>query len=69
MRDNGVYVEPFDLDFSTGAGAETRMGYLPTSSATRLEVQGTLGTGAGTLSVLTNDVAPANGDDLSIVGR
>jgi hypothetical protein len=68
-RDNAVYVEPFTLDFALTPGAETRMGYLPTSSASRLEVQGTLGTGAGTFTVLTNDVAPANGDDLSIVGR
>lgn len=68
-KDNGVYVEPFNLDFGLAPGAETRMGYLPTSSASRLELQGTLGTGAGTLSVLTNDVAPANGDDLQIVGR
>jgi hypothetical protein len=69
MRDNAVYVEPFTLDFGLAPGAETRMGYLPTSSASRLEIQGTLGTGAGTLTVLTNDVAPANGDDLQIVGR
>ena len=69
IRDNAVYVEPFTLDFGLAPGAETRMGYLPTSSASRLEVQGTLGTGAGTLTTLTNDVAPANGDDLQIVGR
>lgn len=68
-RDNAVYPESFTLDFGLIPGAETRMGYLPTSSASRLEVQGTLGTGAGTFTVLTNDVAPANGDDLSIVGR
>lgn len=68
-RDNGVYPETFTLDFGLTPGAETRMAYLPTSSASRLEVQGTLGTGAGTFTVLTNDVAPANGDDLSIVGR
>jgi hypothetical protein len=68
-RPNGVYVEPFTLDFGAQPGFETRMGYLPTSSASRLEVQGSLGTGAGTLTVLTNDVAPANGDDMSIVGR
>jgi hypothetical protein len=69
IRDNAVYVEPFNLDFALVPGAETRMGYLATSSASRLEIQGTLGTGAGTMSVLTNDVAPANGDDLQIVGR
>ena len=68
-RDNGVYVEPFNLDFGLIPGGETRMGYLPTSSASRLEIQGAFGTGAGTFTVLTNDVAPANGDDLSIVGR
>jgi hypothetical protein len=68
-RDNGVYPEAFTLDFGLIPGGETRMGYLPTSSASRLEMQGTLGTGAGTLTTLTNDVAPANGDDLSIVGR
>jgi hypothetical protein len=68
-RPNAVYVEPFTLDFGLQPGGETRMGYLPTSAASRLEVQGTLGTGAGTLTVLTNDVAPANGDDFSIVGR
>ena len=68
-RDNGVYPEAFNLDFGLQPGAETRMGYLPTSSASRLEVQGTLGTGAGTLNILINDVAPANGDDMSIVGR
>ena len=69
IRDNAVYVEAFTLDFALAPGAETRMGYLPTSSASRLEAQGTLGTGAGTLTILTNDVAPANGDDMSIVGR
>jgi hypothetical protein len=68
-RDNGVYPEAFNLDFGLQPGAETRMGYLPTSSASRLEVQGSFGTGAGTLNIITNDVAPANGDDMSIVGR
>jgi hypothetical protein len=67
-RDLGVYPEPFNLDFGLPPGAETRMGYLATSAASRLEAQGSFG-GAGTLEVLTNDVAPANGDDMSIVGR
>lgn len=66
-RDSGVYVEPFCLDFGLKPGAETRRGYLPTSPATRLEVQGTLGgSGAQTLTVLTNDVAPAN-DEAALV--
>ncbi len=64
-RDSGVFVEPFCLDFGLKPGAETRRGYLPTSSAARVEVQGTIG-GAGTLTVLTNDVAPGNGDDASL---
>lgn len=67
-RDLGVYPEPFCHDFSLLPGAESRMGYLPTSAASRLEVQGTFG-GAGTLEVLTNDVSPANGDDFAIIGR
>jgi hypothetical protein len=67
--DTAVFPEAFNLDFGHAPGQETRMGYLPTSSATRLEAQGSFGTGAGTLVILTNDVAPANGDDLSIVGR
>jgi hypothetical protein len=64
-RDVGVYPLPFCLDFGLKPGAESRRGYLPTSSAARLEVQGTLG-GAGTLRVLTNDVAPGNGDDAQL---
>lgn len=64
-RDNGVYPLPFCLDFGLKPGAESRRGYLPTSSAARLEVQGTMG-GPGTLYVLTNDVAPANGDDAQL---
>lgn len=66
-RDSGVYVEPFCLDFGLKPGAETRRGYLPTSSASRLEVQGTIGgSGSHTLTVLTNDVAPAR-DEAELV--
>jgi hypothetical protein len=66
-RDSGVYVEPFCLDFGLKPGAETRRGYLPTSSASRLEVQGTIGgSGSHTLTVLTNDVAPAS-DEAALV--
>lgn len=67
-RDKGVFPETFMLDNGLAPGAETRMGLLPTSAASRLECQGTFG-GAGTLEVLTNDIAPANGDDFAIVGR
>lgn len=65
-KDNGVYVLPFNKDFSALPGWETRRGYLETSSAARIEAQGTIlggGTSPYTLTVITNDVAPANGDD------
>lgn len=65
-KDNGVYVLPFNKDFSAKPGWETRRGLFETSSAARVEAQGTIG-GAGTspytLTVITNDIAPANGDD------
>lgn len=57
--DVGVYVEPFHQDFELHPGAETRRGYLETSSATRQEFFGTIGgSGLHTVTVLTNDVAP-----------
>lgn len=68
-KDNGVYVEPFCLDFAHKPGWETRRGYLATSSQARVEAQGTIqavGTSPYTLSIITNDVAPANGDDAAI---
>lgn len=66
-KDSGVYVLPFCHDFGHKPGWETRRGYLETSSAARLEALGTIGgAGAHTLTVLTNDVSPANGDDASL---
>jgi hypothetical protein len=62
--DTGVYVLPFTLDFWLGAGAELANGYLPTTSATRLELQGTA-SAAGILSVLTNDVAARDEAEIS----
>lgn len=60
---SGVFPMPFCLDFGLKPGAETRRGYLETGSASRLEAFGTIGgAGAHTLTVLTNDVAPAGGD-------
>lgn len=56
--DTGVYVADFMHEFDGLAGAEMRDGWLPTGQSTRLEVQGVFGA-AGTLTVLTNDVAPA----------
>lgn len=58
QKDNGVYVLDFTHEFDGTLGQEHRDLWLPTLSSTRLEVQGTFG-GAGTLTVLTNDVAIA----------
>jgi hypothetical protein len=53
----GVVVWPMDTEFNGKAGFELRDLWLPTTQATRLEVQATFGA-AGTLTILTNDVAP-----------
>jgi hypothetical protein len=68
-KDNGVYVQPFCADFAHKPGWETRRGYLATAAAARVEVQGTLlggGTSPYTLTAITNDVSPVNGDDAAI---
>lgn len=55
--DSGVFVYDFMHEFQQQYGQEMRDGWLPTVQSTRLELQGTFG-GAGTVSVLTHDVAP-----------
>lgn len=69
-RDYGVYPLPYNKDFGLKPGAETRLGYLPVSSATTLNMSGTLG-GSGTkvMTVLVNKVVPANGDPMVLTGR
>lgn len=69
-RDSGVYPLPFNKDFGLKPGAETRMGYLPVSSATTLNVSGTWGSSGSskTLTVLVNKVVPANGDPMVLTG-
>lgn len=68
-RDYGVYPESFCHDFAHKPGYETRLGYLPVSSATTLNVSGTIGgAGAHTLTVLVNKVVPANGNPLVLTG-
>jgi hypothetical protein len=54
----GVFPYNFDTDLYGKSGMEMRDLWLPTSQATRLEVVGNF-TGAGTLTVITNDIAPA----------
>lgn len=56
--DNGVYVYDFCHEFDGLIGRENRDLWLPTLGSSRLEVQGNFGV-AGTLTVLTNDVAIA----------
>lgn len=54
----GVLAYNFDTDLNGKTGDEMRDLWLPTSQATRLEVVGNFSV-AGTLTVITNDVAPA----------
>lgn len=69
-RDYGVYPETFCQDFAHKPGYETRLGYLPFSSATTANISGTLGgSGAQTLAVLVNKIIPAGGDPMALTGR
>ena len=69
-RDYGVYPETYCADFNGKPGWETRLNYLPVSSATTLNVSGTIGgAGAHTLTVLVNKIVPANGNPLVLTGR
>lgn len=56
--DNGVFVYDYTHEFSGTLGGENRDLWLPTLGSTRLELQGSFAQ-AGTLTVLTNDVAIA----------
>ena len=69
-RDYGVYPLWYNDDFGPKPGYETRLGYLPVTSATTLNISGTWG-GSGTkvLKVFVNKVVPANGDPMVLTGR
>jgi hypothetical protein len=56
--ENGVFVYDFMHEFDGSLGHENRDLWLPTLGSTRLEIQGNFAN-AGTLTVLTNDVAIA----------
>ncbi len=58
-RDTGVYVFQFIDDDTLMPGNEQRNRYLATLQSSRLELRGSFGGSAATLSVLTNDVSPA----------
>jgi hypothetical protein len=64
-RDFSIYPLPFNVDFSTLPGAETRRGYLATADASRLEFRGNFGAAANFV-ILSNYVAPSGGDDARI---
>ena len=69
-RNFGVYPESYCADFYGKPGFETRLGYLPVSSATTLNTSGTIGgAGAHTLTVLVNKIVPANGNPLVLTGK
>lgn len=54
----GVFAFNFDTDLAGKSGNEMRDLWVPTSQATRLELVGSFGA-AGTLTIITNDIAPA----------
>lgn len=56
--DEGVFVYDFMHDFDGHPGGELGDLWLPTVQSTRLEFVGTISNSAGTLDVLTNDIAP-----------
>ena len=63
--ETGVFVWTYARDWGQLPGAELGNGYLGTTPASRVELQGTM-SGAGNLDVLVNDVAAA--DQLQITG-
>lgn len=56
--DNGVFVYDYCHEFDGIIGHELNDDWLPTLGSTRLEISGSFGS-AGTLTVLTNDIAVA----------
>lgn len=67
--DDGVFPEPYTLDYGLKPGAESRFGYLPVTSATSLVMRGTVsGTGTHTMNVFVNYIWPANGDPKTLTG-
>lgn len=60
-RDTGVFVFPFNAFFLGHAGDEEPNLWLPTVQASRIELQGVFAA-AGSLQILTNDIAPAEID-------
>lgn len=67
-RDYGVYPEWYTTDYGLKPGAESRLGYLPITDATALNLYGTIGgSGSHTLNIFTNYVLPS-GDPRAMSG-
>lgn len=64
--ENGVYVYPRTIDFTTQAGDELRYKYLNTKQGTLVRLQGST-SAAMLLYVLTNWIKPASGDYYSLL--
>lgn len=69
-RDYGTYPITFAKDFGLQPGAENRFGYLWVTSATAINLKGSVGsTGTShTFNVLLNYINPANGDPKTLTG-
>lgn len=66
QKNNGVYVLPYNNDFSQKPGWENRRQYLRTSDGMRLEAKGTIGgSGAQSMHIFANYVSPAAGVSLA----
>lgn len=57
-RDTGVYVFTYTDDDGMVPGCEERNRYIATLQSSRLELRGSFGANAQTLSVMTNDISP-----------
>lgn len=66
LKDNGLYWEPYCLDFAHKPGWETRRGLLRTTDGMRMQAKGTItGTGTHTFTVYTNYIGVGAGTNLA----
>jgi hypothetical protein len=66
QKNNGVYINHYNGDFSQKPGWENRRQYLRTSDGMRLEAKGTIGgSGSQSMQIFANYVSPAAGVSLA----